>query len=206
MKPTIEELKEFKEKAEMWAAERLADSMTVIVDTETSGLLSNNPDTEICQLSITDTKGKPLFSMLLKTAQPMNDEVIGIHGITNEQIQHQPIFPQVAKMIAFVLEGKHVTCWNADFDVRLLWHLFKKYDQKLPVISGASCAMDKYNQWCGEWNTKRDGFKWQRLPALSGLPAHDAYADCLSTIKVMEKMSGSFDPLSVEADTISLDF
>jgi len=206
MKPTIEELKEFKEKAEMWAAERLADPMTVIVDTETSGLLSNNPDTEICQLSITDTKGKPLFSMLLKTAQPMNDEVIGIHGITNEQIQHQPIFPQVAKMIAFVLEGKHVTCWNADFDVRLLWHLFKKYDQKLPAISGASCAMDKYSEWCGEWNTKRDGFKWQRLPALSGLPAHDAYADCLSTIKVMEKMSGSFDPLSVEADTISLDF
>jgi len=206
MKPTIEELKEFKEKAEMWAADRLADPMTVIVDTETSGLLSNNPDTEICQLSITDTKGKPLFSMLLKTAQPMNDEVIGIHGITNEQIQHQPIFPQVAKMIAFVLEGKHVTCWNADFDVRLLWHLFKKYDQKLPAISGASCAMDKYSEWCGEWNTKRDGFKWQRLPALSGLPAHDAYADCLSTIKVMEKMSGSFDPLSVEADTISLDF
>jgi DNA polymerase-3 subunit epsilon len=206
MKPTDTELKQYKESASKWAAERLADANTVIVDTETTGLPSKDPDTEVCQLSITDVKGKPLFSMLLKPNKPMSAEVIGIHGISNEQVQNQPIFPQVAKMIEFVLTNKHVVCWNADFDIALLWSLFKKYDQKLPKIAGASCAMDQYSQWVGDWNTQKDGFKWQRLPALSGLPAHDAYADCLSTLKAMEMMASNVDTQDITADEISLDF
>jgi DNA polymerase-3 subunit epsilon len=206
MKPNSEELKKYRTNASEWAAQRLADQNTIICDTETTGLPSKDPDTEICQLSITDIKGKPLFSMLLKPSKPMNAEVIGIHGISNEQVQNQPIFPQVAKMIEFVLTNKHVVCWNADFDIALLWSLFKKYDQKLPKIAGASCAMDQYSQWVGDWNTKKDGFKWQRLPALSGLPAHDAYADCLSTIKAMEMMAANADTQDITAEMISLDF
>jgi DNA polymerase III epsilon subunit-like protein len=206
MKPTESQLAEYKQQAQEWAVARLADENTVIVDTETTGLPSKDPDTEICQLSITDTKGKPLFSMLLKPSKPMNAEVIGIHGISNEQVQNQPIFPQVAKMIEFVLTNKHVVCWNADFDIALLWSLFKKYDQKLPKIAGASCAMDQYSQWVGDWNSKKDGFKWQRLPALSGLPAHDAYADCLSTIKAMELMAANADTKDITADEIDLNF
>jgi DNA polymerase III epsilon subunit-like protein len=206
MKPTTEEIAQHKEAASKWALERLADANTVICDTETTGLPSKDPDTEICQLSITDTKGKPLFSMLLKPNKPMGDVVVGIHGITNEQVQNQPMFAQVAKIIAFVLENKHVVCYNADFDVALLWSLFKKYDQALPKIAGASCAMDHYARWCGEWNEKKQGWKWQKLPNLSGLPAHDAYSDCISTLKVMEMMASKFDPSQVEADSIDLNF
>ena len=206
MKPTAEELARIKASATEWAKERLADASTVIIDTETTGLPSKEPDTEICQLAITDVKGRPLFSMLVKPNKPMSDEVVSIHGITNEQVQNQPIFPQIAKMVAFVLEGKHIVCWNSDFDVKLLWSLFKKYDQDLPKISAASCAMDQYSEWVGEWNTKKDGFKWQRLPALSGLPAHDAFADCLSTIKVIEMMAGSVNKEELNAEDIALDF
>jgi DNA polymerase-3 subunit epsilon len=206
MKPSTEELAQHKDAASKWALERLADANTVICDTETTGLPSKDPDTEICQLSITDNKGKPLFSMLIKPNKPMDDVVIGIHGITNEQVQHQPMFAQVAKMIAFVLEGKHVVCWNADFDIALLWSLFRKYDQKLPKTAGASCAMDKYSEWCGEWNTKKDGFKWQKLPNLSGMPSHDAYSDCVSTLKVLEMMAKNADKQDLTANDISLDF
>jgi DNA polymerase-3 subunit epsilon len=206
MKPTIKELARFKESATEWAKERLADSSTVIIDTETTGLPSKDPDVEICQLAITDVKGRPLFSMLVKPNKPMSDEVIAIHGITNEQVQNQPIFPQVAKMVAFVLENKHVVCWNSDFDVKLLWSLFKKYDQNLPKIGGASCAMDQYSEWVGEWSPKKEGFKWQRLPALSGMTAHDAFADCISTIKVIEMMAGSMNKEELNSEDIALDF
>jgi simple sugar transport system substrate-binding protein len=58
MKPSPDQLTEIKAKASEWAAERLADLSTVIVDTETTGLPSRDPDTEVCQLSITDNKGK----------------------------------------------------------------------------------------------------------------------------------------------------
>jgi DNA polymerase-3 subunit epsilon len=206
MKPTETELKQIKEEAAEWARERLTDVNTVIVDTETTGLPSRDPDTEVCQLSITDTKGKPLFSMLLKPNKPMGAEVIGIHGITNEQVQNQPMFAQVAKMISFVLENKHVVCYNSGFDVKLLWSLFKKYDTPVPKVAGISCAMEEYSRWVGDWNTKKEDFKWHKLPNLSGLPAHDAYSDCVSTLKVMELMAGQFKHEDVSAEEIDLDF
>ena len=206
MKPTIEVLTEAKNKASQWAAERLADSKTVFVDTETTGLPSRDPDTEICQIAITDTKGRPLFSMLIKPNKPMGAEVIGVHGITNEQVQNQPIFPQVAKFLSFVLEDRHLVAYNADFDIKLLWSLYKKYDQDLPKVAGASCAMDRYSEWVGDWNEKKSGYKWQKLPQLSGLPAHDAFADCLSTIKVLEMMAKNADTQDIDAEDISLDF
>ena len=206
MKPSPDQLTEIKAKAAEWAAERLADSSTVIVDTETTGLPSRDPDTEVCQLSITDNKGKPLFSMLLKPNKPMGDEVIGIHGITNEQVQFQPMFPQVARIISFVLENKHVVCYNSGFDVKLLWSLFKKYEIPVPKVTGISCAMEEYSRWCGDWSEKKEDFRWQKLPNLSGMPAHDAYSDCVSTLKVLELMAGNFKHEDLTADQIDLDF
>jgi DNA polymerase-3 subunit epsilon len=206
MKPTTEALKEYKTSASEWAAQRLADESTVIVDVETTGLLSKDPETEVVQVSIINVHARPLISMLIKPAQPMGAEVIEIHKITNEQVQHQPTFPQVAKFLSFILDGKHLVAYNADFDVKLLWHLFKKYKQDLPKISGSSCCMDRYAEWCGDWNEKKDGFRWQKLPQLSGMPSHDAFADCVSTLKVMQMMAANVDTQSLSADEISLDF
>lgn len=206
MKPTDLEFAELKDKASVWAQERLNDPKTVVIDCETTGILSKDPTTEIVQLAITNAQGKPLFCMLLKPAQPMNGEVTGIHGISNEMVFDCPTFPQVAKLISFVLEGKHVIAYNADFDIALLVHLFKKYKVDVPKFGGASCCMDKYSEWKGEWNASKEGIRWQKLPNLSGLPAHDALSDCLSTIKVMELMAVNKDLASISAEEISLDF
>jgi DNA polymerase-3 subunit epsilon len=206
MKPTAEQLAEYKTKTKQWAQERLADENTVIIDIESTGLLHQDPETEIVQICILNIHGRPLFSMLLKPSQPMRDEVIAIHKISNEQIVNQPIFPQVAKMIAFVLKDKHVVSFNADFDWKLLVHMFKKYEQNLPKTAGVSCCMDRYSEWCGEWNSKRDGFKWQRLPNFLGIDTHDAYNDCLNTLKVMQKMAGHFNEERLSVEDLDLNF
>jgi DNA polymerase-3 subunit epsilon len=206
MKPTDNELQQFKAKASAWAQERLSDPNTVVVDVETTGLLSQDPTTEIVQLSVTNFKGRPLFSMLLKPDRPMGQTVIGIHGITNEEVESQPTFPQVAKLLSFVLEGKHLVAYNADFDVKLIWHLYKKYECKMPKLSGSSCCMDRYSEWCGEWSDKKGGFKWQKLPNLTGGMAHDAFVDCVNTLQVMKMMTGEFNPQEVEADDLDLEF
>lgn len=206
MKPTTEALAKYKEAASNWASQRLADASTVVLDLESTGLLREDSETEIAQICIIDLQGRSLFNMLLKPSQPMSDKVISIHHISNEQVLNQPIFPQVAKMISFVLKGKHVVAFNAEFDWSLLVHMFKKYDLPKPEVSGISCAMDRYSEWCGEWNTKRDGFKWQRLPNFTGDASHDAYNDCRNTLKVMEKMAGRFNEADIDADSISLDF
>ena len=74
---------EYKEAASNWARERLADSSTVILDLESTGLLREDPETEIAQICITDLQGRSLFNMLLKPSQPMTQRVIDIHKITN---------------------------------------------------------------------------------------------------------------------------
>jgi DNA polymerase III alpha subunit (gram-positive type) len=206
MKPTESQLAEYKESASKWAQERLADADTVILDLESTGLLREDPETEIAQICITDTQGRQLFSMLLKPSQPMSDKVIDIHKITNEQIANQPIFPQVAKMIAFVLKGKHVLAWNLEFDWSLLMHMFKKYELAKPEVAGLSCAMDKYSEWAGEWSLKKDGFKWQKLPNFAGTATHDAYYDCQYALLAMRKMAGEFNEADLDADAINLDF
>jgi DNA polymerase-3 subunit epsilon len=206
MKPSINELSEYKVASGNWAKERLADANTVVIDLESTGLLQQDPETEIAQVCIVDTKGRQLFSMLLKPSQPMNDTVINIHHISNQQVVNQPIFPQIAKIIAFVLRDKHVISFNADFDWKLLVHMFKKYQIEQPKVAGISCCMDRYSEWCGEWNTKRDGFKWQKLPNFLGIETHDAFNDCQNTLKVMQKMAGLFNEEQLTADDISLDF
>jgi DNA polymerase-3 subunit epsilon len=206
MKPTDAQLADFKDNAKRWANERLADQDTVIIDIESTGLLHQDPTTEIVQICILNIQGRPLFSMMLKPSQPMKQEVMDIHKISNEQIMNQPIFPQVAKMIAFVLKDKHVVSWNMDFDWKLMIHMFKKYEQDLPKPSGTSCAMDKYSEWAGEWSIKKEGFKWQKLPNFTGDVSHDALADCRNALKAMQKMAGLFDDEKITEEDISLDF
>ena len=206
MKPSEEKLSEFKEKASLWAKDKLGDRRTLILDVETTGMLHQDPDTEIVQLSVINTAGRSVFSLLVKPNKPLTQKLIDIHGITNEMLMDAPVFPQMAKMLSFILEDKHVIAYNADFDLKLLWHLFKKYEVPVPKTLGASCCMDKYSEWCGEWSDKKDGFKWQKLPNLSGYASHDAFSDCLSTIKVMELMAGVHDPTAATAEEIDLDF
>ena len=206
MKPTADRLSEIKASAKQWAQERLADENTVILDLESTGLLHQDPETEIAQICLMNIHGRPLFSMLVKPNQPMNETVIGIHKITNEQVINQPMFPQVAKMISFILREKHVVAWNMDFDWRLLVHMFKKYDLEKPEVAGLSCAMDRYSEWAGEWSPKKDGFKWQKLPNFTGSESHDAFNDCENALKAMQKMAGLFNEEELTADDISLDF
>jgi len=206
VKPTELEFKELKQKSSDWAQQRLSDPKTVVIDCETTGILRNDPTTEIVQLTITNSATRPLFSMLIKPAQTMSDELVNIHGISNEMVADSPIFPQVAKLISFILEGKHVISYNMDFDWKLLIHLFGKYQIGKPEIAGASCAMDKYSEWKGEWNDSKQGIRWQKLPNLSGLPAHDALSDCVSTIRIMELMAKGIDLATLNSEEVSLDF
>lgn len=206
MKPTELEFKELKQSATKWASEVLNDPDTVIIDTETTGLLSKDPDTEVCQLSIINVWGRPLFSMLLKPNKPVPQEVINIHGIGNDQLVNQPTFPQIAKIVSFVLKDKKVICYNSGFDIKLLWHLYRKYNLEVPQVAEIYCAMEKYSEFKGEWNESKGNLKWHKLPKLAAGEAHDSLVDCVSTLKLIKLIAGDYNPADVEADELSLDF
>jgi DNA polymerase III epsilon subunit-like protein len=58
----------------------------LILDTETTDLHA----AEIVEIAIIDRLGNVLFKSLIKPTFPISDEVIEIHGITNEAVKIRP--------------------------------------------------------------------------------------------------------------------
>jgi len=203
-RPTEEDIQEAKESAEKWCRERLADPLTLIVDTETTGILSKDPETEICQISIINTAGRSVFSALVKPNSTMGKEAYEKHGITPEMVELSPTFPEIAPLLAKIITGHHLVAYNAAFDVHLITHLFGKYDVEIPDFE-ASCAMEAYSKWMGLWASSKKDWKWHKLPQLAYGQAHDALTDCMSTLFLMRKMIGDFSD-EPDPNDISLDF
>lgn len=59
----------------------------VILDVETTGL---DKYAEIVEISIIDEQGHILLNTLVKPLEPIPDDVIAIHGITNEMVASAP--------------------------------------------------------------------------------------------------------------------
>ena len=202
--PTQEEQKRIKEEKVQWAKERLADPNTLIVDVETTGLLTKDPKTEVVSISIINTAGIPVLSCLVNPGRPIPLEVQKVHGIDDRMVKDCPPWSIVGRWVTNTLLEKHVVCFNAGFDVHLITTLFQRYEQPIPEFE-VSCAMEAYSAFVGEWSKSKGDYKWQKLPKLAYGKAHDSLIDCQSTLLLLKKMAGDFssDP---DPNDIQLDF
>lgn len=202
--PTMEEQLKKKEEAIKWAKARLADPNTVIVDVETTGLLSRDPETKIVSLSMINSKGQVILTALVNPERPIPLEVQKIHGIEDRDVKDCMPWSVIGDIAAQMINGKHVVCYNARFDVHLMVHLFGQYGVPVPDFD-VSCAMEMYSQFVGEWSRQKSDYKWQRLPHLAFGSAHDSLVDCQSTLLLMKKMVGDYSD-EPDTDDINLDF
>ncbi len=202
--PTPEEQLKKKEEMTQWAKERLLDPQTLIVDVETTGLLTKDPKTEIVSLSMINNEGRVVLAGLVNPQRPIPMDAQKIHKIDNRAVRDCPPFPAIGNLIAGIMDGKHIVAFNAGFDVHLIMTLFQRYEIKVPDFE-VSCAMESYAAWVGDWAKTKEDYKWQRLPKLAFGTAHDSLVDCQSTLLLLKKMAGDFTD---EPDTsdISLDF
>ena len=202
--PTKEEQLKKKEEVELWAKERLADPNTLIVDVETTGLPARDPKTEVVSIAMINNEGQVALAALVNPSRPIPLESQKIHGITDRMVKDSPPFKVLGNVIAGLMEGKHIVCFNAGFDVHLLVTLFQRYDIEIPEFE-VSCAMEMYAAYVGDWSKAKDDYKWQKLPKLAFGKAHDALVDCDSTRLLLMKMAGdhSSDP---SPDDINLTF
>ena len=193
--PTKEEQLKTKAEVETWARERLADPKTLFVDVETTGLPSRDPKTEIVSIAMTDNEGRVVLAGLVNPGRPIPLEAQKVHGIDDRAVKDSPPFKVLGNIIAGLMEGKHVVCYNAGFDIHLLVTLFQRYDINLPEYD-VSCAMEQYSAYVGDWTKSKGDYKWQKLPHLAFGKAHDALVDCESTRLLLMKMAGdhSADP------------
>ena len=202
--PTKEEQLKKKEEVALWAKERLADPNTLIVDVETTGLPTRDPKTEIVSIAMINNEGRVALAGLVNPSRPIPLESQKIHGITDRMVKDSPPFKVLGNIVAGLMEGKHIVCFNAGFDVHLLVTLFQRYDIEIPEFE-VSCAMEMYAAYVGDWSKAKDDYKWQKLPKLAFGKAHDALVDCDSTRLLLMKMAGdhSSDP---SPDDINLTF
>ena len=202
--PTVEEQLKKKEEAIRWAKERLADPNTVIVDTETTGILSRDPETKIVSLSMINVKNQVILGALVNPERPIPLEAQKIHGIEDRDVKDAMPWNVIGDIAAYQMRGKHIVCFNAGFDVHLMVHLMGVYGIPIPEFD-VSCAMEYYSQFIGEWSRAKGDYKWQRLPKLAYGQAHDSLVDCQSTLLLLKKMAGDFSD-EPDSEEISLDF
>ncbi len=202
--PTQPELDAKKQEMATWAKERLADPNTLIVDVETTGILARDPETEIVQIAMIDRDGRPVLAALVNPGRPIPLVTQKIHGIDDRAVKDCPPWSVIGDLAAGTMEGKHIVCFNAGFDVHLITHLFQKHKVRLPDFE-VSCAMEAYAAWVGQWSKSKNDYKWQSLPKLAFGTAHDALTDCASTLLLLKKMAGDFSD-EPNPEDVKLDF
>ena len=202
--PTQDQHQLKKEEAIKWAKTRLADPNTVIVDVETTGILSKDPETKIVSLSMINNKGQIILASLVNPERPIPLVAQKVHKIEDRDVKGAMPWGVIGDIAAYQMSGKHIVCFNAGFDVHLMVHLFGQYNIPIPEFE-VSCAMEYYSQFVGEWSKSKKDYKWQRLPKLAYGQAHDSLVDCQSTLLLLKKMAGDFSD-EPDTNTIDLDF
>ena len=181
-----------------WAQSLFALPTFCILDTETTGLDDN---AEIVEIAIIDKEGRTLINQLVKPTQRIPNEVIGIHGITDDEVKKAPTFKTVWPKVRKLLKDyQPIIIYNVNFDTRMLTQSCQKYGTT-PKLERFTwyCAMNQYAYFYGEWSDYWDGWKWQKLINAAQWAseyldcerhgAHRALNDCRNTLLVLKALA-----------------
>ncbi|MDR3576335.1 MAG: 3'-5' exonuclease [Anaerolineaceae bacterium] len=132
----------------------------VYLDTETTGLDRND---EIVEISIVDEDGKILLESFVKPTQPIPADVIKVHGITNEMVQHAPSWPVLWMRVRSVLFGRLLAIYNADFDLRMMQQTHSRHRIPWKENFKSIDIMKLYSDYRGEWDSVRRSMRYHSL-------------------------------------------
>jgi DNA polymerase-3 subunit epsilon len=170
-----------------WARGILADERAVVLDTETTGV--DTRTAALVQIGIVALDGSVLLDALVNPLAEIPPPAYAVHRIGADNVRLACSFSQLYPVLQALLGGRTAVIYNADYDRRVLVGNLQRFG--LPPLTPRAweCAMLRYAAYVGEWNSYRGDYKWPKLPALSGLKAHGAVADCLSALEIIKRMA-----------------
>ena len=176
-----------------WAVNLLEEDDALIVDTETTGLSSQD---EIIQLAILDLDGKVLLDTLLKPTMPISSEAYELHGIGSQSLKNAPSILELYDEIANLIRNRYLVAYNAAFDQRLLTQTCNRHGLPKFEVAGWYCAMEKYTYFRGKQDSEKDYKSPSLISACTqqGIivdRAHEAVQDCLLTLELIKSMANS---------------
>jgi DNA polymerase III epsilon subunit-like protein len=186
----------YREQGRAWALNTISKinpADCIILDTETTGL---DNTAEACELAVIDCQGNTLIDTLIKPTRPIPDEVIRIHGISNEHVTSAPTFADLMPEIQRVFSGKTLLIYNSDYDVRILQQSAAEHGLQFDrtLYNTERCIMRIFAAYYGQWNEYKESYKWHKLQAaahycnVENEGAHRALADCKMTLGVINYM------------------
>ena len=126
----------------------------IILDTETTGLEVHQGHRviEIGAVLLNDRKkSTDHFHTYLNPARLIDEEASKVHGITNEDLEDQPPFEEIAEEFLEFIEGSTLVIHNAAFDVGFLNNELQLASSKYPKLEdiceiedSLSIARDKF--------------------------------------------------------------
>tara|TARA_B100000029_G_scaffold450013_1_gene473690 strand:+ start:534 stop:1214 length:681 start_codon:yes stop_codon:yes gene_type:complete len=186
----------------------------IFLDTETTGL-SVEQNHRVVEIACIETNnlvptGK-IFYKLINPERKIPEEATKIHGYTNEKLEQEPKFKEIANEFLEFISGKKLIIHNAPFDIGFLNNELKKanmkiLDDKKNVIDTLDFARSKYP---GSSNSLDNLCKKFNID-LSKRTKHNALLDCELLRKVYINLIGEKEPsLIFQEDTgsenVSLD-
>jgi DNA polymerase-3 subunit epsilon len=167
-----------------WSRTLLASpSDWVALDTETTGLGLTD---EVIQLAVVAPDGSTILDSLVRPAvrRDIPAQASAIHHITIEELAGAPTFADLTPQFSAAVLGKRIVAYNAEYDRRLLKQTALLSGGRVPDARW-ECAMIAYSRFVGEWDPRKNDYRFQRLPSGD----HSAAGDCRATLKLIELMA-----------------
>lgn len=158
----------------------------VVVDVETTGLSPDkNQVIEIGAAKIKNGEVVKTYQQLLSPIQPLTPKIVQLTGITDEMLQGQPSFQEIAEEFLTFLGEEPLLGHNVEFDYRFIKTEFaridKVYEAKLiDSLTIARTLLPELESRSLESLCKYYGIQNER--------AHRALCDALATFELYQKM------------------
>jgi len=158
----------------------------VVLDTETTGL----HEPELVTVAVVSAAGEVLIDERVRPGKRIEADASRITGITDAMLVDCQEFPVIYPRLLGALTGSRVVIYNAAYDLKVLANTCRRYGLLSPTVD-AWCAMEWYAALHGEWDPRRQAYRWQRLSVAAerfGVPeleAHSALGDCRTTLGVL---------------------
>ena len=109
----------------------------VVLDTETTGI---NPKLghRIIEIGCVEMINRKLtgnhYHVYVNPQRVVEEEAIGVHGITNEFLADKPLFHEIAQEFYEYIKGSELVIHNAAFDVGFINHEFELLTQNIEPV------------------------------------------------------------------------
>jgi DNA polymerase III subunit epsilon len=116
----------------------------IVLDTETTGFEAEGADriVEIGALELVNyvPTGR-VFHQYINPERDIPENVVAVHGITNDRVANEPIFSQIAESFRDFLGNDPLVIHNAEFDMRFINAEFKRVGFPALPMTRAQCTL-----------------------------------------------------------------